>query len=145
MLLVNVFTNNGSAFLSSACTLTGWKLITNNRSPTSVSTLLTNKSTVVIEKSFSSSSVSQLGQTASTQICWSFLPLSDVMPVPIKRGGGKEGILSSSLTSRLFLAQFRISLLQTTHSETLILFRRRLAWRLLHLIGKVWTYTVLFF
>ena len=34
----------------SNCVWTGWKLITNNRLPTSVSSVLTNKSTVVTEK-----------------------------------------------------------------------------------------------
>ena len=60
--------------------------------------------------------------------------LSDIMPEPIKRGGGKECTLSSSFISHLFLVQFQVSLSQTTHAATLILFRHGTWWLLQYVI-----------
>ena len=55
--------------------------------------------------------------------------LSDIIPKPIKRKGGKEWTLSP--VSHLFLVQFWVSLWKTAHGVILILFHIGLAWWLL--------------
>ena len=84
-------------------------------------------------------SVSLLGQSASSQIFHLLRPKPihldtkcDIMPEPIKRGGGKEWTFSSiSWKSSVSGSILSLSLWQTTHGTTLILFHRGLAWWLL--------------
>ena len=89
-------------------------------------------------------SVSLLGQTASSLICQSFFfsiylcqslsiqALSNIMPEPIKSGGGEEWMLSSSPVSCQFLVQFQVSFWPTMHNVILLLFYHGLAWWLLY-------------